>query len=87
MVIPECKNNRHLIVSTTEASSFQEWALILNKEFGPKNYKPPTKVAPNIMIKFAGVFDKSIRLVSFPLRYFQPFKTFSHLKSVCSCFL
>ena len=64
MLLPACKNNRHLIVTSTKASSFKEWALILDKEFGSQNYRIPTKVAPNILIKFAGLFDKSVRMVS-----------------------
>ena len=64
MLIPECKNNRHLIVTSSQATSFQDWALILDKEFRAKNYKLPTKVAPNTMIKFVGIFDKTIRMVS-----------------------
>ncbi len=63
LVLPDVVSNRHIIVSTVEASSFREWALILDEEFRSKNYKIPTTVAPNMLLKFASFFDKSLRMV------------------------
>ena len=64
MVTPESKGQRHQIVSSSSATSLKEWALILDAEFGPKNYNVPTKTAPNFLTKFVSIFDKSVRLVS-----------------------
>lgn len=63
MVIPECKDNRHQIVTSAEATSIKEWALLLDAEFGPKNYSIPTWVAPNFMTRFVAIFDGTVRLV------------------------
>jgi nucleoside-diphosphate-sugar epimerase len=62
---PDAKNNRHIIVSVKKTSSFKEWALILEQEFKSKNYRIPTKEAPNVAIKFMGVFDKTVKMVNF----------------------
>jgi nucleoside-diphosphate-sugar epimerase len=63
LTLPEAVSNRHIIVSTFEASSFREWALILDEEFRSKNYNVPTTAAPNALLKFVSFFDKSLRQV------------------------
>ncbi len=64
MILPDAVNNRHIIASTEECNSMQEFALILDAEFGPRGYNIPTKVAPNFLIKIASVFDKSVQLIT-----------------------
>jgi dihydroflavonol-4-reductase len=61
---PDAVSNRHIIVSTPDVSSFQSWALILDEEFRSKNYSVPTRVAPSLLIKVVGFFDKSLSLVN-----------------------
>lgn len=39
---PDAVGKRHLILSSTESSSFKDWALILDSEFRSKNYNIPT---------------------------------------------
>jgi hypothetical protein len=65
---PEAVSNRHLIVSTVEASSFGSWAIILDEEFRPKNYNVPTKLAPNMLLKVLSCFDKTLKLVNIVVR-------------------
>jgi nucleoside-diphosphate-sugar epimerase len=64
MTFAEAANNRHIIASTEECNSMLDYALILDAEFRNKGYNVPTKVAPNIFVKFASVFDKSIALIT-----------------------
>jgi nucleoside-diphosphate-sugar epimerase len=63
MNLPEANNQRHIIVTTKEATTFKEMALILDEEFKSKNYKVPTSVAPNCLIKIFSIFDKTVRMV------------------------
>ena len=63
MIRPEAASQRHLIVGSNEGSSFKEWALILEKEFKPKNYKIPTRVAPHFIIKLYSFFDDVVKQV------------------------
>ena len=63
MLIPEAVNNRHLIISSTKSSSFKDYALILDEEFGKEGYNVPTKVACNCCIKMLALFDKSIKMI------------------------
>jgi nucleoside-diphosphate-sugar epimerase len=64
LTLPEAVSNRHIIVSTVEASSFRSWALILDEEFRSKNYNVPTRIAPNMLLKLFSWFDKSVSLVN-----------------------
>lgn len=64
MMKSEANSHRHIIVSTIESTSMKDWALILDKEFSPKGYKVPTKVAPNFMIKVMSLFDAQVNLVN-----------------------
>lgn len=57
MLRPEAVSKRHIIVNNVNCSSFQEWALILQKEFSSKNYSVPTRVAPHFFIKLYSYFD------------------------------
>ena len=59
-IIPEAKNNRHLISSTQESSSALVWARMLKEEFENKNYKIPTKRAPKLILRVGSIFDKSL---------------------------
>ena len=43
--------------------TIQEIALIINKYFADKGYKARTWKMPNIMVRLAAVFDKTVRLV------------------------
>ncbi|MGD8243353.1 MAG: aldehyde reductase [Desulfobacterales bacterium] len=43
--------------------TMQEIAIILNKHFAEKGYKARTWKMPNIMVRLAAVFDKTVRLV------------------------
>lgn len=38
LTCPNAVNNRHVIVSTRDSSSFKDWALMLDAEFKSKNY-------------------------------------------------
>jgi dihydroflavonol-4-reductase len=46
-----------------ENASMQDIALILNKQFANRGYKVPTRKLPNIIVRFAALFDKTTRLV------------------------
>jgi dihydroflavonol-4-reductase len=46
-----------------ENGTMQEIAIIINKHFTDKGYKAITWKMPNIMVRFAAVFDKTVRLV------------------------
>ena len=56
--------NRHIITTSVETSSLKEWALVLDSEFKNKGYNVPTLVAPNWVVKFFNIFDKTKRLVN-----------------------
>jgi len=43
--------------------TIQEIAIIINKHFADKGYKARTWKMPNIMVRLAAVFDKTVRLV------------------------
>lgn len=61
--LPESAFKRHIVVTKFECVSLKEIAKILDKEF--TEYDVPTKVAPDFIIKFFSLFDKSLRSVSF----------------------
>ena len=61
MTLSEANNQRHIIATKKELTSFKEMALILDEEF--ENYKVPTCVAPNFMIKIYSIFDKTVKMV------------------------
>ena len=46
-----------------ENARMQDIALILDKKFADRGYKVPTRKLPNIVVRFAALFDKTIRLV------------------------
>lgn len=63
MILPEANNNRHIIVSRRDCLSFKELALTLENEFKSRNYKLPTIVAPNLLIRLYSIFHKPIKQV------------------------
>ena len=40
------------------------WFQILDEEFKPQGYKVPTGVAPNVLVKFIGCFDKTVKMLA-----------------------
>lgn len=46
-----------------ENGTMQEIAIIINKHFADKGYKTRTWKMPNIIVRLAAVFDKTVRLV------------------------
>ena len=65
----EAVSNRHIIGSLVEPASLQEWALILDAEFKNKGYYVPKIVAPNLVVKFFSIFDKTTRLVNIQILF------------------
>ena len=62
-VLADAKNNRH-IIALKDASFIMEWAHILKEEFGPKHYRIATTKAPNFLIRFSSIFDRTIKTVN-----------------------
>jgi len=62
MKLPEAAFKRHVIVTQRECVSLKYIAQVLEKEF--VEYDVPTKVAPDIFIKFFSLFDKSLKLLT-----------------------
>lgn len=60
--LPEAAFKRHIVVTNVECVSLKHIAKILDKEF--TEYDVPTKVAPDIVIKFFALFDKSLKLLT-----------------------
>lgn len=54
-------SNRHMIV--TESMLMKEAAQVLHDEFGPKGYRVPLTVAPNILIKITALFDRRVKFL------------------------
>lgn len=61
MTIPRAAGMRFCCVA--ENGTMQEIAIIINKNFADKGYKAITWKMPNIMVRLAAVFDKTVRLV------------------------
>lgn len=59
--LPEAAFKRHIIVTEMESMSLRQIAKILDEEF--TEYDVPTKVAPDFVIRFFSLFDKSLKLV------------------------
>lgn len=65
MTRKEAVSKRHIIVNNFNCSSFQSWAMILDKEFRPKNYNVPTRIAPHFLIRVLSWFDDVVKTVRF----------------------
>lgn len=65
LTVEDAKNCRHIIACRKEPVHFRDVALILEAEFKPKNYKIPTKQAPNFLIKTFALFYKPLQQVGF----------------------
>lgn len=63
LYLDEVVDKRHLLLTTKEPQSFQQYAKWLSEEFTPKGYKISTKLAPNMLLKLVGMFDKRIAFV------------------------
>ncbi len=61
MTTPEAAGMR--FCCAIENARMQDIALILDKKFANRGYKVPTRKLPNIVVRFAALFDKTIRLV------------------------
>lgn len=61
MTTPEAAGNR--FCCAIENSRMQDIALILAKYFKDRGYNIPTRMLPNIVIRFRAIFDKTTRLV------------------------
>ena len=61
MTTPEAAGMR--FCCAIENASILDIALILNKHFADRGYKVPTRKLPNIILRFAALFDKTVRLV------------------------
>jgi dihydroflavonol-4-reductase len=61
MTIPQAAGKRFCCLA--ENATLQEVAIILNKRFLDKGYKVRTWLMPNIMVRFAALFDKSARWI------------------------
>lgn len=72
MILPEARNNRHIICSTKNCVSILDIAKMLHEEFSPKNYKIPTTRAPNFLLRLGGIFSKTVASVNLkiPNKYF-----------------
>jgi len=61
MIIPEAAGKR--FCCAIENSRLQDIALILAKHFKDRGYNIPTRMLPNILVRFRALFDKTTRLV------------------------
>jgi nucleoside-diphosphate-sugar epimerase len=61
MTIPEANGKR--FCCTAENAWIKEIAEILNNYFSSLGYRIPTRELPNVLIRFVGLFDKTVRLV------------------------
>ena len=62
MTVPDAAGHRHILV--TEAHTMKEIAVILDAEFRPQGYNPPTAELPNFLVKMASWFDKNLRFIT-----------------------
>ena len=37
---------------------------MLDEEFRPQGYRVPTGVAPNVLVKFMSLFDKTVKMIA-----------------------
>ena len=62
MKVPEAAGHRHILYSG--GLWVQEMAKIIEKEFDPQGYNIPTTNAPSFLVKFVGLFDKTMKIMS-----------------------
>jgi len=61
MIIPEAAGKR--FCCAIETAHIQDIALILAKHFKGRGYNIPTRILPNILVRFRALYDKRTRLV------------------------
>jgi dihydroflavonol-4-reductase len=61
MMTPEAAGMR--FCCAIEGAKIQDIALILNRQFAKRGYKIPTRKLPNIIVRFAALFDKTLKIV------------------------
>jgi nucleoside-diphosphate-sugar epimerase len=71
----------HIITNSVDSPTMQDYAAILHAEFRSQGYSVPTWVVPDILIRFASIFDSTIRLVTPFLGYKFKFDN-SRMKNV-----
>ncbi|XP_046853004.1 phenylacetaldehyde reductase-like [Xenia sp. Carnegie-2017] len=62
LTLPNAAGNRFII--NTKSLWVGEVAEILKKEFFSQGYNVPTRYAPNFAIRFAGLFDKTLKMIA-----------------------
>ncbi|KAK3096206.1 hypothetical protein FSP39_024464 [Pinctada imbricata] len=79
MTMDEAAGKRHLICSSN--MWMKDMAQILAKEFKSQGYNIPTSNCPNVLLKFIGIFDKTVKVVQPNLDKVYKFDT-SRMKDV-----
>ena len=79
MKVPEAAGNRHILVTATQ--SMKDMAFLLDAEFRPLGYNPPSAELPNFIVKMGSWFDKSLCLITPALGKYAQFDT-TRMKSV-----
>ncbi len=65
MITPAAAGKRFL--SNGASVRFQEFALILDKQFASRGYRVPTRVLPDALIRFIGIFNAKVKRATVPL--------------------
>ena len=61
MTLPEAEGHRHILCK--QMLWCVDLARIIHAEFKVQGYRVPTSVAPDLLVRVAGVFDRSVRNV------------------------
>lgn len=65
MTMPEAVGKRFCCVGAS--TTLPELALILDEHFAPKGYKVPTRILPDLLIRFLAIFDRKVRATALSL--------------------